>query len=77
MGTFAFPPAHNPPAHELGSSRSVLVVDEGWLGWFLAVQEAFDGGASAVVPLAKITGGGTDGSLTIVNGVIKAITLPT
>jgi len=34
-------------------------------------------GASNTVPLAKITGLGTDGSLTVTNGLITAIVLPT
>lgn len=42
-----------------------------------AVQAAFAAGYTGTVTLAKITGGGTDGSLTITNGLITAVTAPT
>ena len=52
-------------------------VDQGWHDWFLDLASALSTGVSATVPLAKITGGGTDGSLTIVNGIVTAVTQPT
>ncbi len=48
-----------------------------WYDWTLRVGGALAAGVSATVPLAKITGGGTDGSLTIVNGLITAVVQPT
>ena len=34
-------------------------------------------GVNAVIPLAKLTGGGANGSLTFVNGILTAFTPPT
>ena len=34
-------------------------------------------GISVTVPLAKLTGGGSDGSLTFVDGILTAVTAPT
>jgi len=48
-----------------------------WYDWTLRVGQLLSTGASATVPLAKITGGGTDGSLTIVNGLITSVVQPT
>lgn len=42
-----------------------------------ALQANFAAGYTGAVPLAKLTGGGANGSLTIVNGLITAATLPT
>lgn len=52
-------------------------VDQGWHDWFLDISRTLSSGASTTVPLAKITGGGADGSLTITNGIITAVTQPT
>lgn len=41
------------------------------------LQAASAAGYTGTVTLAKITGGGTDGSLTITNGLITAVTAPT
>lgn len=41
------------------------------------IQAAFAAGFTGSVVLAKITGGGANGSLTIVNGLITAVTAPT
>lgn len=51
-------------------------VSNAWYAWALAVGRSADG-ASGVVGLAKLTGGGTDGSLTFTNGRITAFTQPT
>lgn len=58
-----------------------VVADDGraeppWYDWALRVAQA-SGGVSTTVTLAKITGGGTDGSLTIVDGRITAVVQPT
>ena len=42
-----------------------------------AIQAALAAGASGTVPLAKLTVGGSNGSLTVVGGVITAIVNPT
>jgi hypothetical protein len=48
-----------------------------WYDWALRVGQTLNSGISVTVTLAKITGGGTDGSLTIVNGLITAVVQPT
>ena len=52
-------------------------VSEPWHFWFRRLHRAIDPGVTVTVPLAKITGGGTDGSLEIVDGVITSVTQPT
>jgi hypothetical protein len=41
------------------------------------LASALDPGITVTVPLAKLTAGGTNGSLTIIKGIITAITNPT
>ena len=51
-----------------------------WVQWFnniVAAVTALQSGPSATVPLAKLTTGGSNGSLTITNGKITAISNPT
>lgn len=74
MPTFRSPP-HNrwPFVMENGEPT----VDQDWFDFFLQLSYQFSRGADATVPLAKLTAGGTDGSLTIVNGLITAVTQPT
>lgn len=74
MATFRSPP-HNrwPFVLEQGEP----VVDPDWFDYFREISSAFMKGVSTTVPLAPITGGGTAGSLTIVNGLITAVVAPT
>jgi hypothetical protein len=51
-------------------------LSEPWHVWFMNLARA-NTGFTGTVPLAKITGGGADGSLTITNGIITAATAPT
>lgn len=46
-------------------------------GVALAAQLAPGDGISATIALAKITGGGTDGSITVLNGIITGFVQPT
>lgn len=67
-------PAATPPA-----GFSLLCKTAGGL-WFWdgdAWYKLVSGGVSATVPLAKLTGGGSNGTLTIVDGIITAHTDPT
>jgi len=52
-----------------------------WGGWFRSVWKQLNGNGAGVfsgtVVLAKITGGGANGSLTLVNGVVTSYTAPT
>lgn len=52
-------------------------INEDWFQWHLDICGALNRGVTTVVPLAKITGGGADGSLTITNGLVTAVTQPT
>jgi hypothetical protein len=52
-------------------------VDQDWFRWFMSVAEFARLGITTTVTLAKITGPGTNGSLTIVNGLITSVTQPT
>jgi len=48
-----------------------------WIDWFTELASALDGGFTGTVPLAKITGGGTDGSLTFRGGLLTSVVQPT
>ena len=48
-----------------------------WYDWALNLALLFKSGVTTTVPLAKLTGGGTAGSLTIVKGVITSVVEPT
>lgn len=74
MATFRSPPHNRWPFVLEGGEP---VVDPDWFDYFREISSAFTKGVNTTVPLAKITGGGTDGSLTIVNGLITAVVAPT
>jgi hypothetical protein len=70
----------NPPP------RSAPITDESgpqvfgrvWSGWFRNIFNALGGGIpSTTVVLAKLTTGGANGALTVVNGIITSYTAPT
>ena len=71
MADFPNPPANVQVALPGG------YVSEGWHEWFRRVARLFSRGSTTTVPLAKITGGGADGSLTFVNGILVSVTAPT
>jgi hypothetical protein len=48
-----------------------------WQRWFGNLATNLSPGVSGTVTLVKLTGGGSNGSLTFVNGVITAFTAPT
>lgn len=73
---FQPPPKFYPPVTlDEGSSKYELT--QPWHIWFLNVGQALNGGYTGVIPLAKLTGGGADGSITVTNGLITAVTAPT
>lgn len=68
------PPRSSPFTGDSGPN----VFSRNWSGWFRNIFNALGGGVtSATIPLAKLTGGGSNGSLTIVNGIITSVTPPT
>lgn len=48
-----------------------------WSGWFRVIYNILNPGITTTVALAKLTGGGTNGSLTVKNGVITGYVAPT
>ena len=73
----AFPdPPGQFPISEL-NQRQLSLVTEPWHSWFRKLARTLSPGVTVTVPLAKITGGGTDGSLEITDGVITSVTQPT
>ena len=74
MATFRDPP-RNRPLFEPGAVEPLI--DEDWFRWHLALSTALNRGVTTSVTLAKITGGGVNGSLTITNGLVTAVTQPT
>lgn len=71
------PPRYAPIGQKLSDLLPDIAVSEPWFTWHLEVKRRLSPGISTTVPLAKITGGGTDGSLTFVNGILTAVTQPT
>jgi hypothetical protein len=48
-----------------------------WFGLFKAMQSLFARGFSGTITIAKLTTGGTEGSITFVNGVVTSSTAAT
>lgn len=48
-----------------------------WYRFFVNLFNRINTGASGTITLAKITGGGSNGSITVVNGLITSFTEPT
>lgn len=67
------PPRSSPIEDDSGAN----VFSRVWSGWFRNIFIALSGGISTTVSLAKLTVGGTNGSLTVVNGIITAYVPPT
>ena len=70
------PPPRNYPL----TDPNQMEVTQPWFTWLNLVGKSIvpPGTAfSGTIPLAKLTGGGSDGSLQIVNGVIMTETAPT
>jgi type IV secretory pathway VirB2 component (pilin) len=67
------PPRSTPITGDSGPN----VFSRPWSGWFRNIFNALSGGISTTVVLAKITAGGTNGSLTVQNGIITSYTAPT
>ena len=52
-------------------------ITHAWYLFFLNLWKRTSGGLTGSVPLAKLTGGGTQGSITYTNGLITAVVPPT
>lgn len=68
---------NEPPHIRHPISRSDGVTTTHWWAWFDGLGKLFRRGYTGTVNLAKLTGGGNDGTLTIENGVIIDYTPPT
>jgi hypothetical protein len=80
------PPSVDPrtgpaPRVTVGDQVKDPVFSQVWSGWFRKLAQTVNGnlaaGFTGTVVLAKITGTGANGSLTVVNGIITAYTAPT
>ena len=62
-------------------AKGHLKFSQVWSGWMRRVYDQLNGAGAGVfsgtVALAKLTTGGTAGSLTVVNGVVTAYVAPT
>ena len=77
MSNGALPPQFYPLVELLNGN---YVITQPWADWTIAMQAVAArnaAGVSGTIPLAKITGGGTDGSLTFVSGILTAFVAPT
>ena len=52
-------------------------IDPYWYKWFHNLQGLLGSGVTGTVTLAKLTGGGTNGSLTFKNGILVSKVDPT
>lgn len=62
--------------------RSAPVMDghvftQVWSGWFRALWNVVNPGQTFNITLAKVTTGGANGSITVVNGIVTAYVAPT
>lgn len=71
------PPRYAPVGQKLSDLLPDVAMSEPWFTWLLDVKRRLSPGLTATVTLAKLTGGGTNGSLTFVNGILTAVTQPT
>lgn len=74
-----------PPTRLLALVEGNRAPTENFFRWLNGVQQILVGtlgigvgaGTPVVIPLAKLTGGGADGSITLTNGVVTAFIAPT
>lgn len=64
-------------SHALKGLTNLQIVSNAQAGTIAAIQAALAVGISGTVTLAKLTGGGTNGSITFVKGLVTAIVNPT
>ena len=78
MSAFPALPPRSAPVLDVGSP--LLGEPEGksfslhWFGLFKAMQALFSQGFTGTITTAKLTGGGTNGSITFENGVVVSQT---
>jgi hypothetical protein len=53
------------------------VFERVWSGWFRNLYNVLAPGLTTTISLAKLTGGGANGSISIENGIVTSYTAPT
>lgn len=48
------------------------LISQYWYRWLFAINSLFNSGFSGTIVTAQLTSGGTQGSITLVNGVVTA-----
>lgn len=74
------PPFTSAIAEDPKDRLKTTVVTAVWKQWFLTLAQYINsgnGGYTGTVALAKLTSGGANGSLTVVDGIITEYTAPT
>lgn len=67
----------NPPPTDLPLGATAGEPPREWVDWFGELADALRNGYSGTVTLAKLTGGGSNGSLTFRSGILISVVLPT
>jgi hypothetical protein len=77
------PPLRDMPvlSDRVGTPHEGAIFTLNWSGFFRKLVDALNSnlaaGYTGTVPLAALTSGGTQGSLTVTNGIITAVVKPT
>lgn len=73
MSNISDPPRYSSPL----AFDPAATISEPWFSWFRELATDMNSGVSATITLAKLTGGGTEGSLTFRNGRLISYVDPT
>lgn len=72
-----YPPPRSSDVFEPGTQKFHQI----WSGWFRRIAQVVNGNLSAgytgTITLAKLTTGGTNGSISVDNGIITSVSQPT
>jgi hypothetical protein len=81
MADVISPPALNAAiTRDKEDAAKTMVLTSVWSRWFTDLAKIVNaplGGATATVPLAKLTSGGVNGSLTFTDGILTSYVSPT
>ncbi len=64
-------------AAKIEDASSPKLFSQFWSGWFRSVWKVLNPGISATVTIPKLTGGGTNGSIIVQDGIITKVVQPT
>jgi hypothetical protein len=68
-------PLHVPSSVAMVTPERIVQLP--WLQFFIDIASLFTAVKTVVVPIGKLTGGGTNGSLTFTNGLLTSYVDPT